>query len=169
MAVVALSKALDDMTLERDAAVVAKEDLISQLRVAKRRLKEAEDEQYKAEEDAATLRSEIQAIQHSEQKSNYMPSSFIPDQQEIASIRSELEETWQRLQQEQLKLATEQKRNSLLTSKLKELELAKQEAESTLASVQNNKSDVTESASITMPLTGVSSLDDSGTSLQKKQ
>ncbi|CAM6085308.1 unnamed protein product [Calypogeia fissa] len=167
MAVVALSKALDDMTLERDAALAAKEDLLSQLRVAKRRLKEAEDEQYKAEEDAATLRSEIQAMQHSEQKNNYMPSSFIPDQQEIASMKSELEETWQRLQQEQLKLATEQKRNSLLTSKIKDLEKAKQEAETTLAGIQNNKPGGTESASVTVPLSGASSLDDTGTSSQK--
>lgn len=111
-----------------------------------------------------------------------MPSSFVPDQQGLASMKSELEvvphvpkgtslfvsflsffrsfylfiifffllsrvyvcekqETWQRLQQEQMKLATEQKRNSIMASKIKDLENAKQEAESALAAaIQNRKS-----------------------------
>ena len=52
-----LRKALKDVAMEKDAAVVAREDLSAQVCTLKKRLKEAEEEQYKAEEDATTLRA----------------------------------------------------------------------------------------------------------------
>ncbi|XP_065625490.1 intracellular protein transport protein USO1-like [Quercus suber] len=42
-----LRKALKDVAMEKDAAVVAREDLSAQLRTLKKRLKEAEEEQYR--------------------------------------------------------------------------------------------------------------------------
>ncbi|KAF9597928.1 hypothetical protein IFM89_022630 [Coptis chinensis] len=52
-----LRKALRDVAMEKDAAVTAREDFSSQLRMVKKRLKEAEEEQYITEEDAASLRA----------------------------------------------------------------------------------------------------------------
>ncbi|PRQ34234.1 hypothetical protein RchiOBHm_Chr5g0066581 [Rosa chinensis] len=42
-----LRKALKDVAMEKDAAVVAREDLSAQLRMLKKRLKDAEEEQYR--------------------------------------------------------------------------------------------------------------------------
>lgn len=47
---------------------------------------------------------------------------------------------WTRLQQEQLKLATERQRNASLTSKVKELEVAKQNMETALVAARNEQS-----------------------------
>ncbi|OAE32666.1 hypothetical protein AXG93_632s1160 [Marchantia polymorpha subsp. ruderalis] len=198
MDMAALQKALDQMAMERDAAIVAKEDVMGQLRVTKRRLKEAEEEQYKAEEDAASLRAEIQNLQQSD-RGHASAFSYMPEHQEIAAVKSELEvcilctqgsqgslfeflsyglfthqghvpgnqEMWTRLQQEQLKLATERQRNASLTSKVKELEVAKQNMETALVAARNEQSeqDDVASASITLPLEGASSIDDTGASL----
>ncbi|KAG6556268.1 hypothetical protein Mapa_002209 [Marchantia paleacea] len=164
MDMAALQKALDQLAMERDAAIVAKEDVMGQLRVTKRRLKEAEEEQYKAEEDAASLRAEIQNL-HQSDRGHDSSFSYMPEHQEIAAVKSELEEMWTRLQQEQLKLATERQRNASLTSKVKELEVAKQNVETALVAARNEQSDDVASASITLPLEGASSIDDTGASL----
>ncbi|OMO91137.1 hypothetical protein COLO4_18589 [Corchorus olitorius] len=114
-----LRKALKDVAMEKDAAVVAREDLSAQLRMLKKRLKEAEEEQYRvrkqfAEEDAASLRAELNSMQQQAMNSafggiNSMGSS--PDQQE-SLLR----------QQERQQLAEEQARVSALTSEKQELE-----------------------------------------------
>ncbi|KAJ6755315.1 hypothetical protein OIU79_027847 [Salix purpurea] len=58
-----LRKTLRDVAIEKDAAVVSREDLSAQLRTLKKRLKEAEEEQYRAEDDAAALRAELNTMQ----------------------------------------------------------------------------------------------------------
>nr|KJB19994.1 hypothetical protein B456_003G128600 [Gossypium raimondii] len=125
-----LRKALKDVAMEKDAAVVAREDLSAQLRMLKKRLKEAEDEQYRAEEDAAALRAELnsmqqQLISNSFSGINAMGSS--PDQvqaleNELARLKSELQQESSLRQQERQQLAEEQARVSALTSEKQELE-----------------------------------------------
>ncbi|WRX32213.1 hypothetical protein QQP08_025952 [Theobroma cacao] len=125
-----LRKALRDVAMEKDAAVVAREDLSAQLRMFKKRLKEAEDEQYRAEEDAAALRAELNAMQQQAMSSafggiNTMGSS--PDQlqaleKELTRLKSELQQESLSRQQEQQQLAEEQARVSALISEKQELE-----------------------------------------------
>jgi predicted nucleic acid-binding Zn-ribbon protein len=45
--VATLRKSLESSTMERDAAIVSREDMVAQVRLLKRRLQETEDEQYK--------------------------------------------------------------------------------------------------------------------------
>ncbi|OMO61991.1 hypothetical protein CCACVL1_23097 [Corchorus capsularis] len=125
-----LRKALKDVAMEKDAAVVAREDLSAQLRMLKKRLKEAEEEQYRAEEDAASLRAELNSMQQQAMNSafggiNSMGSS--PDQvqaleKELARLKSELQQESLLRQQERRQLAEEQARVSSLTSEKQELE-----------------------------------------------
>ncbi|XP_021278567.1 A-kinase anchor protein 9 [Herrania umbratica] len=125
-----LRKAVRDVAMEKDAAVVAREDLSAQLRMLKKRLKEAEDEQYRAEEDAAALRAELNAMQQQVMSSafggiNTMGSS--PDQlqaleKELTRLKSELQQESLSRQQEQQQLAEEQARVSALMSEKQELE-----------------------------------------------
>ncbi|XVE59326.1 hypothetical protein DITRI_Ditri05aG0036800 [Diplodiscus trichospermus] len=125
-----LRKALKDVAMEKDAAVVAREDLSAQLRMLKKRLKEAEDEQYRAEEDAAALRAELNSMQQQAMSSafdgiNAMGNS--PDQvqaleKELARLKSELQQESLSRQQERQQLAEEQARVSALTSEKQELE-----------------------------------------------
>ncbi|KAF6171314.1 hypothetical protein GIB67_036982 [Kingdonia uniflora] len=58
-----LWKALRDVAMEKDVAVIAREEFSTQLRMAKKRLKEAEEEQYRTEEDATALREELNSLQ----------------------------------------------------------------------------------------------------------
>ncbi|KAF6170209.1 hypothetical protein GIB67_038742 [Kingdonia uniflora] len=58
-----LRKALRDVAMEKDVAVIAREEFSTQLRMAKKRLKEAEEEQYITEEDATALREELNSLQ----------------------------------------------------------------------------------------------------------
>ncbi|TYH80736.1 hypothetical protein E1A91_D03G138200v1 [Gossypium mustelinum] len=125
-----LRKALKDVAMEKDAAVVAREDLSAQLRMLKKRLKEAEDEQYRAEEDAAALRAELNSMQQQLMSNSFsginaMGSS--PDQvqaleNELARLKSELQQESSLRQQERQQLAEEQARVSALTSEKQELE-----------------------------------------------
>ncbi|KAK6247126.1 hypothetical protein QUC31_018691 [Theobroma cacao] len=125
-----LRKALRDVAMEKDAAVVAREDLSAQLRMFKKRLKEAEDEQYRAEEDAAALRAELNTMQQQAMSSafggiNTMGSS--PDQlqaleKELTRLTAELQQESLSRQQEQQQLAEEQARVSALISEKQELE-----------------------------------------------
>ncbi|KAM7496499.1 hypothetical protein LguiA_020913 [Lonicera macranthoides] len=125
-----LRKALKDVAMEKDAAVVAREDFSAQLRAIKKRLKEAEEEQYRAEEDAALLRAELNSLQQQAMTSslgaiNSMGTS--PDQmqimeKELARLKSQLEQEALLRQQEQQQLAEEQARASVLVSEKQELE-----------------------------------------------
>ncbi|XVF46594.1 hypothetical protein PTKIN_Ptkin03bG0039700 [Pterospermum kingtungense] len=138
-----LRRALKDVAMEKDAAVVAREDLSAQLRMLKRRLKEAEDEQYRAEEDAAALRAELNTMQQQVMSNafngiNAMGNSSDQVQaleKELARLKSELQQESLSRQQERQQLAEEQARVSALTSE-------KQELEERLAAVSKRDSEV---------------------------
>ncbi|XWS28787.1 hypothetical protein CRYUN_Cryun25bG0101000 [Craigia yunnanensis] len=127
-----LRKALKDVAMEKDAAVVAREDLSAELRVLKKRLKEAEDEQYRismqAEEDAAVLRAELNSMQQQAMSSVFgginargdSPDQVQALENELARLKSELQSHCRGSKREQL--AEEQARVSTLTSEKQELE-----------------------------------------------
>ncbi|XP_024982283.1 paramyosin-like [Cynara cardunculus var. scolymus] len=132
-----LRKAVKDAVMEKDAAVVAREDFSAQLRALKKRLKEAEEEQYRAEEDAAALRAELNSLQQQSISGNVGASISMggpPDQmqaieKELADLKTQLEqESMLRRQegmlrrQEQQQLAEEQLRISTIISEKKDLE-----------------------------------------------
>ncbi|XP_021720785.1 myosin-4-like [Chenopodium quinoa] len=126
-----LRKALRDVAMEKDAAVVAREDLSAQVRTLKKRFKEAEEEQYRAEGDAAALRAELNSIQR--QAFNDSASSMAsmgnpPDhmhslEKELANLKLELERESKLRHQEQQRLEEEQVRVSALMSEKQDLEL----------------------------------------------
>ncbi|KAK1308853.1 hypothetical protein QJS10_CPA09g00813 [Acorus calamus] len=126
----ALRKALNDVSMERDAAIVAREDLSVQVRSMKKRSKEAEDEQYRAEEDAAALRAELNSAQQQLMGYqfgglHYSDSSAERIQaleKEISDLQTELQQELLVRQQEQHILAEERSRSSALLADKKELE-----------------------------------------------
>ncbi|KAK8601627.1 hypothetical protein V6N13_058689 [Hibiscus sabdariffa] len=138
-----LRKALKDFAMEKDAAVVAREDLSAQLRMLKKRLKEAEDEQYRAEEDAAALRAELNSMQQQLMNNSFSGINVVgnsPDQvqaleNELARLKSELQQESLSRQQERQRLAEEQARVSSLTSE-------KQEPEERLTAMSERGSEV---------------------------
>ncbi|KAM2574038.1 hypothetical protein TB2_006037 [Malus domestica] len=140
-----LRKALKDVAMEKDAAVVAREDLSAQLRTLKKRLKDAEEEQYRAEEDAAALRAELNMLQQQAMSGSLSAMNSIsnsPDQmqmleKELASLKSALQQESHLRQQERQQLAEEQARASTLTS-------VKQELEEKLAAMSRKASEVSE-------------------------
>ncbi|KAL1558045.1 ciliary rootlet coiled-coil protein 2-like [Salvia divinorum] len=125
-----LRKALKDVAMEKDAAVVAREDLSTQLRALKRRIKEAEEEQYRAEEDAASLRAELNALQHQamhnpsggNNATGYSLDQMQAMEKELSSLRSKLEQEAVLRQQEHQVLVEEQARTSALIVQKQELE-----------------------------------------------
>ncbi|XP_057953103.1 uncharacterized protein LOC131147615 [Malania oleifera] len=125
-----LRKALKDVAMEKDAAVVAREDLSAQIRTIKKRLKEAEEEQYRAEEDAAALRAELNSIQQQAVVSplggftsmGHPPEHLQAIEKELAKLKSELQQESQMRQQEQQRLAEEQAQISTLMSEKQKLE-----------------------------------------------
>ncbi|PSR86131.1 Myosin-10 like [Actinidia chinensis var. chinensis] len=125
-----LRKALKDVAMEKDAAVVAREDLLAQLRTVKKRMKEAEEEQYRAEEDAAALRAELNSLQHQAMsgplggmtKLGISPDHVQSMEKEISSLKSQLEQESLLRQQEQRHLAEEQARISAIISEKQKLE-----------------------------------------------
>ncbi|XP_061337951.1 uncharacterized protein LOC133284856 isoform X2 [Gastrolobium bilobum] len=125
-----LRKALKDVAMEKDAAVVAREDLLAQLRTLKKRLKEAEDEQYRAEEDAAALRAELNLIQQQAMTNTVSTISSLgnpPDhlqrlEKELAGLKLELQRESLLRHQGQEQLAKEQIRIASLMSEKEELE-----------------------------------------------
>ncbi|CAA2988063.1 Hypothetical predicted protein [Olea europaea subsp. europaea] len=137
-----LRKALRDIAMEKDAAVVAREDLSAQLRTLKKRLKEAEEEQYRAEEDAAALRAEVNSLLQqsmSDPLASVTATGYPPDriqamENELASLKSQFEKESMMRQQEQQQLAEEQLRTSALI-------LQKQELEEKLAAMSRTSSE----------------------------
>ncbi|WOK96977.1 spindle pole body component [Canna indica] len=124
-----LRKSLNDVSIEKDAAIVAREDALSQLRAFKKRLKEAEEDQYRAEEDAAALRAELNSLQQQGLGNTFSSISLgnSPDhvhslEKEIMELKTELQQELVRRQQEQQKLSEEQLRSSSLLAEKKELE-----------------------------------------------
>ncbi|CAD5194262.1 unnamed protein product [Musa acuminata subsp. malaccensis] len=124
-----LRKSLKDASIEKDAAIVAREDALSQLRTIKKRLKEAEEEQYRAEQDAAALRAELNSLQQQGLGTSFssVPLGNSPDhvlslEKEIMELKTELQHISLWRQQEQQKLSEEQFRSSSLMAEKKELE-----------------------------------------------
>ncbi|CAN0854404.1 hypothetical protein LINGRAHAP2_LOCUS5918 [Linum grandiflorum] len=125
-----LRKALKDVAMEKDAAVVAKEDLSAQLRTLKKRLKDAEEEQYRAEEDAAALRAELNSMQRQAMSNslNGMTSMGISAEQfqslekELASVKSDLQQESFMRQREQQQFLEEKVKVSALEAERQQLE-----------------------------------------------
>ncbi|CAH8306315.1 unnamed protein product [Eruca vesicaria subsp. sativa] len=118
-----LRKALKEIAMEKDAAVVSREDLSAQVRTLKKRVKEAEEEQYRAEEDAASLRAELNSIQQQTMGTSFVGVS--PDQvleKEMAKLKLELQKESMLRQQEQQRVTEEQTRVASLMSEKQELE-----------------------------------------------
>lgn len=98
--------------------------------MTKKRLKEAEEEQYRAEEDAAALRAELNSLHQQLMANPYsgIPSADrIPDgvlsmEKEITELKSQLLQESQLRLQEQQKLAEQQLRVSSLTTENQDLE-----------------------------------------------
>ncbi|KAJ0987827.1 hypothetical protein J5N97_006183 [Dioscorea zingiberensis] len=106
------------------------EDALAQLRTMKKRLKEAEEDQYRAKEDAATLRAELSALpQQGFGNSFSIFSSIVKSAEEIAAMEKEMadlrlvlqQESHLRLQEQQ-KLADEQLRVSSLIAEKQMME-----------------------------------------------
>ncbi|KAM6578074.1 hypothetical protein CsatB_029911 [Cannabis sativa] len=143
-----LRKALKSVAMEKDAAVVAREDFSAQLRTLKKRLKEAEEEQYRAEEDAAALRAELNLIQQQSMNGSLSGVTSIANpldqiqvlEKELLNLKSELQQESHLRQQERQRLAEEQTQTSKLM-------LEKQELEEKLASMSKTASENSELAS----------------------
>ncbi|XP_062085050.1 autophagy-related protein 23 [Humulus lupulus] len=125
-----LRKALKSVAMEKDAAVVAREDFSAQLRTLKKRLKEAEEEQYRAEEDAAALRAELNLIQQQSMSGLLSGVNSIVNpldqmqalEKELSTLKSELQQESLLRQQERQQLAEVQTQTSTLMLEKKELE-----------------------------------------------
>lgn len=127
IALPSLRKSLKDVSIEKDAAIVWKEDALSQLRTTKKRLKEAEEEQYKAEEDAAVLRAELNSMQRQVLENPYASvdkgvDDILLMQKEIDGLKSLLQQESLLRKQEQAKLAEQQHYASSLMAEKQDLE-----------------------------------------------
>lgn len=144
-----LRKALKDVAMEKDAAVVAREDLSAQLRTLKKRLKEAEDEQYRAEEDAASLRAELNLIQQQAMTNTVstMPSFGNPqDQFQIPRLQKELDDLKLELQRESLLRHQEQEQLAKEQAHIASLMSEKQELEEKIKSMSVEAAEVSDKA-----------------------
>ncbi|KAM3326066.1 filamin A-interacting protein 1-like isoform X1 [Capsicum chacoense] len=152
-----LRKALKDVAMEKDAAVVAREDLSALLRTIKKRLKEVEEEQYRAEEDAAALRAELNSLQQQAMTSpvsgltsmNFPPDHMHAMEKELANLKSQLEQVTLLRQQEKQQLTEEKAHVSALSSQKQDLE-EKLAVMSKRVSVQSIKATLNSSAACTM-------------------
>lgn len=125
-----LRKSLKDVAMEKDAAVVAREDLSALLRTIKKRLKEVEEEQYRAEEDATSLRAELNSLQQQAMTgpvSGLTSMNFPADhthamEKELANLKSQLEQVTLLRQQEKQQLVEEKAYVSALSSQKQDLE-----------------------------------------------
>uniref|UniRef100_A0A1J3CJT9 Uncharacterized protein n=1 Tax=Noccaea caerulescens TaxID=107243 RepID=A0A1J3CJT9_NOCCA len=130
-----LRKALKEIAMEKDAAVVSREDLSAQVRSLKKRVKEAEEEQYRAEEDASSLRAELNSIQQQAMGAGVSPDQVL--EKEMANLKLELQKESILRHQEQQRLAEEQTRVASLISE-------KQELEQKISVLSSNASEVSE-------------------------
>ncbi|KAF3778518.1 hypothetical protein EJ110_NYTH43313 [Nymphaea thermarum] len=110
--------------------VLTKEDLLAQLRGVKKQLKEAEEEQYKAEEDAVALRAEIKLMQQQLERQQDGSISSIPIkveqiqamEHEVVRLKIELQQESLLRHQEQQILTKEQLKVATLTKEKQNLE-----------------------------------------------
>eukprot|EP00252_Welwitschia_mirabilis_P017595 TRINITY_DN3895_c0_g1_i1.p1 TRINITY_DN3895_c0_g1~~TRINITY_DN3895_c0_g1_i1.p1 ORF type:complete len:456 (-),score=149.54 TRINITY_DN3895_c0_g1_i1:339-1706(-) len=148
-----LRKALKDALMEKDAAITSREDLSSQVRSLKRRLREVEEEQYKTEEHAAALSAELNLLQR--QQEQHQSSSIVQFssnldefrmmEQELANVKIQLQEAMWQMLEEQKKLSAEKERcdglfaeNQQLEEKLSILSRKNSEMASEHAGMVNN-------------------------------
>lgn len=123
-----LKQSLRSMTMERDAAIVAREDLNTQVRILKRKLQDAEEEQYRAEEDVVALKKELELLQQSERPFIHSIDLSVDldklksAEQEIDALRLELQSLEQQLRQEQQKSAALHEHFELVTAQNCELQ-----------------------------------------------
>ncbi|XP_024522243.1 myosin-11 isoform X1 [Selaginella moellendorffii] len=137
-----LKQSVKNLTVDRDAAITSKEDVTAQLRLARKRLQEAENEQYKAEEDAAVLRAELKQLQqqmeHSASSQSFhatmLTDQYAISDQEHKAVKEELHDALFQLQNNRQLLAMEQQKVAQLLAEKKELEAA-------LASSRNNEAE----------------------------
>ncbi|KAG4948106.1 hypothetical protein AAZX31_15G034300 [Glycine max] len=144
-----LRKALRDVAMEKDAAVVAREDLSAQLRTLKKRLKEAEDEQYRAEEDAAALRAELNSIQQQAMTNTVSTISSFgnpPDHFQIQRLQKELDDLKLELQRESLLRHQEQEQLAKEQACIASLISEKQELEEKLMSISREPAEASDKA-----------------------
>ncbi|KAL6648389.1 hypothetical protein ACP70R_012613 [Stipagrostis hirtigluma subsp. patula] len=125
-----LKKTLNDISLEKDAAVVAKEDALAQLRSMKKRLKEAEEEQYRAEEDSASLRAQLNTLQQQVMGNSYSGYQMGTSSEEILAMEKEIQDLQAQLKHESLLRQQEQQ-------KLAEESLLRQQEQQKLAEEQS--------------------------------
>ncbi|CAL0322139.1 unnamed protein product [Lupinus luteus] len=142
-----LRKALRDVAMEKDAAVVGREDLSAQLRTLKKRVKEAEDEQYHAEEDAAALRAELNLIQQQSMTNIVSATSSIGIPPEhIQRLEKELADLKLLLQRESLLRHQGQEQLSKEQSHIAALISEKQALEEKLNSMSGEAADIMDKA-----------------------
>lgn len=134
-----LRKTLNDITLEKDAAVVAKEDALAQLRSMKKRLKEAEEEQYRAEEDSASLRAQLNTLQQQVMANSYSGFPVGTSSEESRAMEKEIQDLQAQLKQESL-LRQQEQQKLAEESQLRQQELEKlAEEQSRIASLEAEK------------------------------
>ncbi|KAI4993858.1 flagellar attachment zone protein 1 [Hordeum vulgare subsp. vulgare] len=150
-----LKKSLNDISLEKDAAVIAKEDALAQLRSMKKRLREAEEEQYRAEEDSASLRAQLNTLQQQVMSNSYSgyavgtsSEQTLAMEKEIQDLQAQLKQESLLRQQEQQKLAEEfllrqqdQQRLAEEQSRTTSLEVEKREMEEKIAVLTKKSSE----------------------------
>ncbi|VAI07334.1 unnamed protein product [Triticum turgidum subsp. durum] len=105
-----LKKALNDISLEKDAAVIAKEDALAQVRSMKKRLREAEEEQYRAEEDSASLRAQLNTLQQQVMSNSYSGYAVGTSSEQTLAMEKEIQDLQTQLKQESLLRQQEQQK-----------------------------------------------------------
>ncbi|KAL6496606.1 hypothetical protein OROGR_029864 [Orobanche gracilis] len=107
-----LRKALKDVAMEKDVAVVARGPLCPAPHT-KKRMKEAEEEQYRAEEDAAALRAELNSLQHAMHNLpcsiatiGYSVDQIQAMEKELSNLTSKLEKCVERITNETARAST---------------------------------------------------------------
>ncbi|XP_039830679.1 flagellar attachment zone protein 1-like isoform X2 [Panicum virgatum] len=134
-----LRKTLNDISLEKDAAVVAKEDALAQLRSMKKRLKEAEEEQYRAEEDSASLRAQLNTLQQQVMGNSYSGFPMETSSEESHAMEKEIQDLQAQLKQESL-LRQQEQQKLAEESQLRQREQEKlAEEQSHIASLEAEK------------------------------
>ncbi|KAF8683647.1 hypothetical protein HU200_044575 [Digitaria exilis] len=143
-----LKKSLNDISLEKDAAVVAKEDALAQLRSMKKRLKEAEEEQYRAEEDSASLRAQLNTLQQQVMGNSYSGYAMGTSSEESITMEKEIQDLQAQLKQESL-LRQQEQQKLAEESQLRQQEQEKlAEEQSRVASLEAEKQQLEDQISV---------------------